>query len=50
MITDNEPLVCSYVSVPSELADLNVASWVAGIIQAFIVQSGFVSPSLKSYL
>lgn len=33
MITDNEPLVNAYISVPKEMNQLNCAAFVAGIIE-----------------
>lgn len=33
MIADNEPLVSQYVSVPKEMSQLNVAAFVAGIVE-----------------
>lgn len=33
MITDNEPLVNQYISVPKEMSQLNCAAFVAGIIE-----------------
>ena len=33
MITDNEPLVNQYISVPREMSQLNCAAFVAGIVE-----------------
>jgi len=33
MITDNEPLVNQYISVPKEMSQLNCAAFVAGIVE-----------------
>ena len=33
MITDNEPLVNGYISVPREMSMLNCAAFVAGIVE-----------------
>lgn len=33
MISDNEPLVNQYISVPKEMSQLNCAAYVAGIIE-----------------
>ena len=33
MISDNEPLVNQYISVPKEMGNLNCAAFVAGIIE-----------------
>ncbi|PKX97587.1 trafficking protein particle complex subunit 5 [Aspergillus novofumigatus IBT 16806] len=35
MITDNDPLVNTYISVPKEMSMLNCAAFVAGIIEGF---------------
>lgn len=42
MITDHDPLVSKYISVPKELHDLNIASWMAGVLQVFLFESGHV--------
>ena len=36
MITDNEPLVNQYISVPKEMSQLNCAAFVAGIIEGVV--------------
>jgi hypothetical protein len=41
MITDNEPLVNTYVSVPKEMNQLNCAAYVAGIIEGVCDGCGF---------
>lgn len=41
MISDNEPLVNQYVSVPKEMSQLNCAAFVAGIIEGACDGSGF---------
>ena len=33
MISDNEPLVNQYISIPKEMSQLNCAAYVAGIIE-----------------
>lgn len=33
MISDNEPLVNAYISVPREMSQLNCAAYVAGIME-----------------
>ncbi len=33
MISDNEPLVNQYISVPKEMSQLNCAAFVAGVIE-----------------
>lgn len=41
MITDNEPLVNAYISVPKEMNQLNCAAYVAGIIEGVCDGCGF---------
>ncbi|KAI5293850.1 Trafficking protein particle complex subunit 5 [Ascosphaera acerosa] len=41
MITDNDPLVNSYISVPKEMSMLNCAAYVAGIIEGVCDGCGF---------
>lgn len=41
MITDNEPLVNTYISVPKEMSQLNCAAYVAGIIEGVCDGCGF---------
>ncbi|RDW63063.1 trafficking protein particle complex subunit 5 [Aspergillus mulundensis] len=41
MITDNDPLVNSYISVPKEMNQLNCAAYVAGIIEGVCDGCGF---------
>lgn len=41
MITDNEPLVNQYISVPKEMSQLSCAAFVAGIIEGVCDGSGF---------
>ncbi|EEH40489.2 BET3 family protein [Paracoccidioides lutzii Pb01] len=41
MITDNDPLVNSYISVPREMNQLNCAAYVAGIIEGVCDGCGF---------
>ena len=40
MITDNEPLVNGYISVPKEMSQLNCAAFVAGIIEGCCAGTG----------
>lgn len=40
MITDNEPLVNQYVSVPKEMSQLNCAAFVAGIVEGVCAALG----------
>ena len=41
MITDNDPLVNAYISVPKEMNQLNCAAYVAGIIEGVCDGCGF---------
>lgn len=41
MITDNDPLVNNYISVPREMSQLNCAAYVAGIIEGVCDGCGF---------
>ncbi|PGH11250.1 hypothetical protein AJ79_04984 [Helicocarpus griseus UAMH5409] len=41
MITDNDPLVNTYISVPREMSQLNCAAYVAGIIEGVCDGCGF---------
>ncbi|KAG4305034.1 hypothetical protein PORY_001709 [Pneumocystis oryctolagi] len=43
MIIDNEPMVNKYISVPKEMAQLNCAAFVAGIVEAIMDGSRFPS-------
>ncbi|KAG5517988.1 hypothetical protein PMAC_000443 [Pneumocystis sp. 'macacae'] len=43
MIIDNEPIVNKYISVPKEMAHLNCAAFVAGIVEAIMDGSRFPS-------
>lgn len=45
MLSDNEPIVSKYISVPKELSLLNCGAIVAGIIEAVLDGSQFVSES-----
>lgn len=42
-ILEKEPLVNKYISVPKDKGSLNCASFTAGIIEAVLVNSGYVS-------
>lgn len=42
-IIETEPLVNKFISVPKDKGSLNCATFVAGIIEAFLSNSGFVS-------
>lgn len=41
MITDNDPVVNAYISVPKEMSQLNCAAYVAGIIEGVCDGCGF---------
>ena len=43
MITDNEPLVNQYVSVPKEMSQLNCAAFVAGIVEGVCAALGMAA-------
>ncbi|KAF2838193.1 TRAPP I complex [Patellaria atrata CBS 101060] len=41
MISDNEPLVSQYISVPREMGNFNAGAFVAGVIEGVCVGAGF---------
>jgi hypothetical protein len=41
MITDNDPLVNAFISVPREMSMLNCAAYVAGIVEGVCDGCGF---------
>jgi hypothetical protein len=43
MITDNDPLVSQYVSVPKEIRDFNPGALVAGIMEGVCDGAGFAT-------
>jgi hypothetical protein len=43
MISDNEPILTRYISVPKELSQLNCNAFVAGIVEAVLDGCQFVS-------
>jgi len=43
MISDNEPLVNQYISVPKEMNQLNCAAFVAGIVEGVCDGAGFAA-------
>lgn len=49
MITDNEVLVNEYVSVPREISSLNVAAFVAGIIEGICDGAGFTTKGVSAH-
>lgn len=51
MISDNEPILSKYISVPKELSQLNCNAFVAGIVEAVLDGCQFVSfPSLCLFI
>ncbi|KAF2396865.1 trafficking protein particle complex subunit 5 [Trichodelitschia bisporula] len=49
MISDNEPLVNSYISVPREMSQLNCAAYVAGIIEGVCDGAGFATQGVSAH-
>jgi hypothetical protein len=49
MITDNDPLVNQYISVPKEMSQLNCAAFVAGIIEGACDAAGFKTLSVSAH-
>jgi hypothetical protein len=49
MISDNEPLVNSYISVPKEMSQLNCAAFVAGIIEGVCDGAGFRTKGVSAH-
>ena len=49
MITDNEVLVNEFVSVPREISSLNVAAFVAGIIEGVCDGAGFATKGVSAH-
>jgi len=43
MISDNDPLISKYISVPKELSELNCNSFLAGIVEAILDGAQFPS-------
>ncbi|MCJ1308947.1 Trafficking protein particle complex subunit 5 [Agyrium rufum] len=43
MISDNEPLVNSYISIPKEMSQLNCAAFVAGVIEGVCDAAGLTA-------
>ncbi|KAI8898922.1 NO signaling/Golgi transport ligand-binding domain-containing protein [Globomyces pollinis-pini] len=41
MISENEPLLTKFISVPKELSSLNCGAFIAGIVEAVLDGSGF---------
>lgn len=49
MITDNAPLVVEYVSTPREMSSLNVAAFVAGIMEGVCDGAGFPTKGVTAH-
>ncbi|KAF2138903.1 uncharacterized protein K452DRAFT_311352 [Aplosporella prunicola CBS 121167] len=49
MITDNAPLVVEYVSTPREMASLNVAAFVAGVVEGVCDGAGFSTKGVTAH-
>lgn len=43
MISDNEPVLTKYISVPRELSQLNCNAFIAGVVEAILDSAQFVS-------
>ena len=44
MISDNDPAVTRFISVPKEMSSLNCGAFMAGIVEAILDASQFVIP------
>lgn len=49
MITDNEPLVNTYISVPKEMNQLNCAAFVGGVIEGVCDAAGFQTEGVTAH-
>ncbi|KAF2666664.1 TRAPP I complex [Microthyrium microscopicum] len=49
MISDNEPLVNTFVSVPREMSQLNCAAYVAGVVEGVCDGAGFRTVSVSAH-
>lgn len=47
MIRENEPITNHFISVPRDYGKLNVAAYLAGIIEGILLASSFVSVKQK---
>jgi hypothetical protein len=47
MITDNDPLISQYISVPKEIKDFNPGALVAGIMEGVCDGAGFATTGVK---
>ena len=48
MISDNEPLVNQYISVPKEMNQLNCAAYVAGVIEG-VCDAGALTANVSAH-
>lgn len=49
MITDNEPLVNTFISIPKEISQLNCAAFVAGIIEGMCDAAGLGTDGVTAH-
>ncbi|KAF2225701.1 NO signaling/Golgi transport ligand-binding domain-containing protein [Elsinoe ampelina] len=49
MITDNEPLVNTFISVPKDMSQLNCAAFVGGMIEGVCDAAGFATDSVTAH-
>ncbi|KAF2148240.1 TRAPP I complex [Myriangium duriaei CBS 260.36] len=49
MITDNEPLVNSFISVPKDMSQLNCAAFVGGMIEGVCDAAGFPTETVTAH-
>lgn len=49
MVSDNEPLVNTYISIPKEMSQLNCAAFVAGIIEGVCDGAGMRTSSVSAH-
>lgn len=48
MISDNEPLLTRFISVPKDFSQLNCGAFIAGVIESMLEGSQFVSATATS--
>jgi hypothetical protein len=48
MISDNEPMIDKFISIPKEISSLNCNAFTAGIVEAVLHGNGFVSIELTN--
>lgn len=49
-LMEKDPLVNKYISIPRDKSSLNCAVFIAGIVEAILTGTGFVSSSFLLYL